>query len=92
MLERCVRKLVVIDTWEGPRAAGRGTCRVCNWIGVDWFDIGLEPDPDEPGAYDYDEPAEADCPHCGGKQTVEVDVDPESFTRPPEPPDFTNPA
>lgn len=86
MLERDVRKLVVIDTWDGLRTAGRGVCRLCNWSGVDWFDIGLTPSADDPEAYDYDEPAQADCPECGGHKTVQVDVDPDSFTRPQEPP------
>ena len=58
-------RIVVIDTYEGPRLVARGRCGCCGFDGWDQFDVGLTPKPGgEPGEFDFD-PESAACPKCG---------------------------
>ncbi len=71
--------LCIVDTPEGKRAVGIGTCAACGWHGVGQFDVGLEhvgPDvlAGRGELYDLDEADDCACPSCGIRECA-VDLD-----------------
>lgn len=56
---------VVVETWEGDRCAGHGTCRICGWSGFGLYDFAVD-------GNECDEQGEGDCPKCDGVGTVDA--------------------